>query len=110
MRVIVLSPPLKLMFETLYLTSFEPRNAYSVRAVEYVKALSVARAQITSGRTSNRSTTRYAFGAVTHRGSPYAKAIFSKDFRLAGLDGCHLTLKNTTVSVIDFWRQTQRGR
>lgn len=54
------------------------------------------------GLNSRGGTTQYSFGVVISKGSPSAKAIFSKDFRLSGLDGCHLTLKNTAVRVIDF--------
>ena len=35
-------------------------------------------------------------------GTPSAKVVFSQGFRLARLDGCHLTLRNEAVSVFDF--------
>ena len=53
--------------------------------------------------------TQYSYGVVISHGSPSAKATFSNGFKLANLEGCHLTLKNSAVRVIDFSGRRHNG-
>jgi hypothetical protein len=76
------------------------QNSSPAEILAWLDQTSFANARV--GLNQGGSKTRYYSGVVVSHGVSPAKAVFSKGFRLARLDGCHLTLRNEAVSVVDF--------
>jgi hypothetical protein len=76
------------------------QNSSPAEIVAWLDQTSFANARVGLNDPGSRS--RYQFGVEIQHSKPSAKAVVSKGFRLARLDGCHLTLRNEAVSVVDF--------
>ena len=76
------------------------QNSSPAEILAWLDRTSLANARV--GLNSDGGKSRSMYGVQVNHGTPSAKAVFSKGFRLARLDGCHLTLRNEAVSVIDF--------